>query len=85
MQDRFDVGGRMHNTTIQLVLQWCCKTNVYFFTRFYRTLSCEKPFKDEYKKFLLIIVLNLIISFLDYAYNYEENFYTGQGGVGGTS
>ena len=51
---------------------------------FYRTLSCEKPFKDEYKTFLLISVLNLIISFLDndYAYNYEEKFYTGRGGGG---
>ena len=43
-----------------------------FFARFYRTLSCEKLFKDEHKTFKLIIVLNLIISFLDYAYNYEE-------------
>ena len=32
-----------------------------FFARFYCTLSCVKQFKDEYKKFLLIIFLNLII------------------------
>ena len=43
-----------------------------FFARF-----TKKPFKDEYKTFLLIIILNFIISFLDYAYNYEEKFYTG--------
>ena len=58
---------------------------MYFFARFYRSLSCEKLFKDEYKTFLLIIALNLLISFLDYAYNYEEKFYTGRGGVGVTS
>ena len=52
-----------------------------FFARFYCTLSCEKPFKHEYKTFLFIIVLNLIISFLDYAYKYEEKFHTGRGGV----
>ena len=51
-----------------------------FFARFYRTLSCEKQFKDEYKEFLLIIVVDLFISFLDYAYNYEDKFYTGRKG-----
>ena len=52
-----------------------------FFAHFYGTLSCEKQFKDEFKKFLLIIVLNLIISFLDYAYKYEKKCHTGWGGV----
>ena len=30
-----------------------------FFARFYRALSCEKLFKDEYKKFLLTIIFIL--------------------------
>ena len=52
-----------------------------FFAHYYGTLSCEKQSKDEYKRFLLIIVLHFIISFLQYAYNHEEKFYTGRGGV----
>ena len=56
------MGGETYNITIQLVLQRCCKANVYFlpvFTVLFK--SCVKQFKDEHKKFLLIIFLNLII------------------------